>query len=172
MPLTPNFSASQTIGLESIVTLTDTSTGSDGNITQRRVYLIKYDNTYLVPSGTATDYIVWDYVDSSINIDALDKDYALNIRVVWVNAGGSILYQKTSLYQFSLYNETFYYGLTTSQASTPNIINDTFYYTNKMNLRVDLDSAAQAVELGGSISNAQYCLDNATNYRLNAAKFF
>lgn len=170
--LTPNFSANQTIGLESIITLTDTSTGSDGAIASRRVYLRKYDGTFLVPQGVTTDYIEWDYSDSSININALDKDYALSIEVEWLNSGGTVLYNKVILFQFSLYNETFYYGLTQTQTSQPNIIYNTLFYEYKMKLRVELDSAANSVTLGGSISNAQYSLDRATELRLNQAKYF
>ena len=81
MALTPLFTSSQTVGLPNIITITDTSTGSDVLVTQRRVYLIKQDGTYLVPVGTTTDYIVWDYADVSIDIDALDKDYCLNVKV-------------------------------------------------------------------------------------------
>jgi hypothetical protein len=172
MPLVPNFSASQTIGLPSVVTLTDTSTGSDGTITARRVYLQKYDDTNLVPSGNTTGYVEWDFADSSINIDALDKDYALNIKVEWLNASNVIVYSKVLLFQFSLYNEQFYYDLTRIQTSNPNIIYNTQYYENKMALRVELDSAANSVSLGGNISNAQYSLDRATYYRINQAKLF
>ena len=55
MPLVPNFTASQFSGTPSIITLTDTSTGSDVTIAKRRVYLLQSNGTFLVPTGTTTD---------------------------------------------------------------------------------------------------------------------
>ena len=56
MPFVQNFSVSQTLGEESIVTITDTSTGADAAITQRRVYLITSQGEYLVESGNTGTY--------------------------------------------------------------------------------------------------------------------
>ncbi len=84
MALVNSFSQSQPVGAPSIITLTDTSTGSDSSITERRVYLRKSDGLFLVPPGTETDYIVWDYADATIDIDVLSKDRALLITVEWI----------------------------------------------------------------------------------------
>ena len=46
MPLVPNFTASQYSGTPSVITLTDTSTGSDVTITSRRVYLLQSNGTF------------------------------------------------------------------------------------------------------------------------------
>ena len=39
MPFNPSFTTSQTIGVPESVNFADTSTGSDGSITARRVYM-------------------------------------------------------------------------------------------------------------------------------------
>ena len=83
MPLVPNFTASQYSGTPSVITLTDTSTGSDGTIAKRRVYLLQANGTFLVPAGTTTEYIEWDLVDVSIALDVLSQDSALSITVQW-----------------------------------------------------------------------------------------
>lgn len=84
MSFLPSFTVSQPIGENNIVTVTDTSTGTNSAINARRVYLRKSDGTFLVPEGTATDYVDWAWVDTSIDIDVLDKDYALEITVEWL----------------------------------------------------------------------------------------
>ena len=146
--------------------LTDTSTGSDAAITSRRVYLTNSDGDYVVPTGNSTNYVEWPYADSSITIDCLTEDTALSVRVDWLDVSNGILYTKTILCGFTGYNEAFYYQLTQGQISS-NIINDTTYYNNKMNLRVAIDSGNQAIEVGEDIFSAQSCYDIATNLRLN-----
>ena len=81
----PSFAVSQNLGFPSVIVLTDTSTGTDETISQRNVYLQKADGTFLVPEGTTTNYIVWSIVLNTISIDVLDKDYALNVMVDYVN---------------------------------------------------------------------------------------
>lgn len=163
---------SQSFGTPSVVTATDTSTGSDAAIASRKITLTTYNGTTLVPAGTTTTFVAWPLLTNPLSIDALDKDYALSIRVDWLDAGGTVLYTKTQLYQFSMYNEEFYYSLTSRQSSVPSIIMDNVYYMNKLKLRVNLDSAQQAVFYGEDISSAQYCLDAATELRLNQNKYF
>ena len=169
MPLTPLFTASQTIGLPNIITLTDTSTGSDVAITSRRVYLVNSAGEYVVPSGTTTDYIVWSYSDASISLDVLTQDTALNITVQWLNVGNTVLYTKTTLFCFTLYGEQFLFNLTEAEAAitNPSIIQDSDYLTNFFNLRLCIDNANQAVSIGGNIyvsqsqlSKEQYIINN------------
>ena len=172
MALTPLFTTSQTVGLPSIITVTDTSTGSDVLVTQRRVYLIKNDGTYLVPTGTTTNYIAWAYADASIDIDALDKDYCLNVRVDWLNVSGTVLYTKTVLTLFSLYNKTFYYSLTQFQAANFAVTQDKNYYDNKAKLWTYIISAENAVSIGGDIGNSQLAINSATYLTDNENLFF
>ena len=59
LALTVNFSTSQTPGSPGDIIFTDTSTGSDGSVTQRRIYIQSAAGDYLVESGTSTQYEVW-----------------------------------------------------------------------------------------------------------------
>lgn len=174
MPLVPNFTASQTIGLPSIISLVDTSTGSDVLITSRRVALIDSQGNYITAAGTFTTptYTTWAYASSSTSIDCLTTDMALLITVDWLNVGGSVLYTKTTLYDFTMYSETFYYGLTQNQTSSPNIVNDTNYYNNKMILRCNIDEANNAVTYGSDIVSSQAALDRAAYLIANENDYF
>jgi len=85
MPLTQNFTVSSIKGSPSDLLFQDNSTGSDSNLTERRIYLQKYNGQYLVPSGSTADYIVWPLATNPFILTGiLDKDYALSIRVDWV----------------------------------------------------------------------------------------
>ena len=162
MALNPSFLTSQTIGAPSIIHFEDNSTGSDGAIVGRRIYLQKADGTYLVPDGTTTDYIVWALVDTTIDVNVLPVDMALNVRVDWVATGGSVLYTLTKLQLYQLYSNTFYYNTIQLQASMPNVINDSNYWGNVSELQSYIDNAVQAVALGGDIAAAQNACDKAT----------
>ena len=172
MPLTPNFTASQNYGTPSVITLTDTSTGSDGTIAKRRVYMLQANGTYLVPTGTTTSYVDWALVDTSINLDVLAQDSALSITVQWLTSGNVVVQSKTTSFAFTAYNETFYYGLTESQVANSNLTASTNWYQNKMTLRVELDSATQAISFASDIFSAQSALNRATYISTNSNFFF
>lgn len=175
MPLIPNFSTSQQAGLPSNVIITDTSTGSDAAIFERAVYLVDYAGNYVVPAGTTTNYVLWPLAQTSISINCLTQDTALAITVNWVDSSGVMLYTKTSLSGFTLYNETFYYSLTQGQAAVGNpsyILQDNAYFQNKSRLRCLIDSGNQAITLGYDITSAQECYDLATYMVTNQNIFF
>lgn len=175
MPISPSFTTSQTIGQPSIIKLTDTSTGSDVTVVERRVYLVDALGEYVVPVGTTTDYVVWAIGNSTIDIDCLTKDMALNITVDWVNVSGTTVVTYTLLRGFTLYNETYYYSLTQAQASQslpPSLIQDTNYYNNKMKLRVEIDNGNQAITYGGDIASSQECYDRASYLVANENFYF
>lgn len=164
--LIPNFYATQTLGLPSKITLVDTSTGSDVAITSREILLTLFDGSLLTPA------VSWTPSLSIKTLDYLTEDTALQITVIWKDVNGATLYSKTELYVFTMYNETFDYSLTSSQASTPLIVNDSNYYLNRIKLRTEIDNAKTAVSIGGSISNAQYSCDRATYLSSNPNLFF
>lgn len=180
MALIPSFSVSQPVGENSVLTITDTSTGSDSDITERRVYLRKSDGTFLKPTGTTTDYVLWDYAESSVDIDCLDKDYALLITVQWVQivtvsgvvVATNILYDDSALTGLTAYNEDFDYGLTTILASNPLLINDNSFRSNKFDLRTFIDAGNQAIEVGADIESAQLCYNQATAIRISNQYYF
>ena len=172
MALTPNFTATQIAGSPSEIVLTDTSTGSDGAITSRRVYVQQSNGEFLVQSGTSTEYEVWDYADSSITLDLLTKDVAVRITVQWLDVSNVVLYDKTINTAFTLYNETFDYGLTQLLAANPLLINDNSFWQNKAALRTDIDSGNNALELADDLVAAQSCYDKATELRLNSQYYY
>ena len=172
MAISPNFSASQNYGTPNIITLTDTSTGSDGTIAKRRVYLLQSNGQYLVPTGTTTNYIDWSLADTSISLDVLTQDTALSITVQWLTSGNVIVASKTTSYAFTAYNETFYYGLTEDQVANANLTSSTDWYQWKMILRVELDSANQAISFASDIFSAQAALNRATYISSNSNYFF
>jgi hypothetical protein len=172
MPLSPNFTASQNSGTPNLIFLTDTSTGSDGTITKRRIYLLQSDGTYLVPAGTATNYIEWALVDVTTSLNVLIQDTALSITVQWLSAANVVVANKTISFAFTAYNETFYYGLTESQVANANLTASTNWYQTKMILRVELDSAYQAISFASDIFSAQAALNRATFISTNQSYFF
>jgi hypothetical protein len=172
VPITPNFSITQSSGDLSSVTLTDTSTGSDGALTIRLVYFRKYDGTYLVPSGTTTDYIVWDILDATLDIaDLLDKDYCLDVTVYWFT-GSTATYSKTILSLFTGYGDLFLRQLTQALGANRITITATNFWVNKNKLRVLLDDAAQAVTLLNDQTIATFCLDEAKKLTDNIQTFY
>lgn len=172
MPITPNFTASQFSGTPSVITLSDTSTGSDVTIASRRVYLLQANGTFLVPAGTTTDYVVWDLVDTSIDLDVLSQDSALSITVQWMSGLNTVVTSKTISFAFTAYNETFYYGLTESQVANSNLSASTNWYQSKLVLRVEIDSADQSITFASDIYSAQAALNRATYISTNQALFF
>lgn len=155
MPLTPNFSCSTSLSSPSILTITDTSTGSDVGLTSRRVYLQKADGTYLVPDGTTTDYIVWSIVDASIDIDVLDIDYALNITVNWMTSTVAT-YTKTILNEFQNYAIIYRYKLIKAISSQSSFYWGANFTQTIFNLTVYMIGADESVSLGNDITNAQF----------------
>ena len=172
MALTVDFSVSQSYDSPSIITLTDTSTGSDGTITNRRIYLQKADGTYLVPTGTTTDYILWSYAVSFKEVDALDKDYGLYITVQWLNGSNTVVYTKAYYFDFPLYSKQFLYNLTLLQAGSPQLLNNPNFLRSKMELFTHVQSASNATELGDNINATQFCLNEAKKLMDNQSLFF
>lgn len=165
-----SFSASQDAGNITIATFTDDSTGLVG-VTGRLIYLRKYDGTYLVPDGTDTDFIVWPYADSTINIDVLDKDYCLDVTVVWLS-GSTSAYDLTELVLFTAYSELFLRNLTMALAGNRTLLTNKNYWSNKIKLRTLVDDAEQAVALINDQTIATQCLDEAKKLTDNIQMFF
>lgn len=168
-----NFTSSQDIGDITVATFEDTSTGLVG-VTGRLIYLRKYDGTYLVPDGTTTDYVYWPYqsgTGDTIDIDCLDKDYCLDVTVVWYS-GSSIAYTKTTLVLFTAYSERFLRNLTYALAGNRNLLTNQNYWFNKCKLRTLVDDASQAVSLVNDQTIATFCLDEAKKLTDNIQAFF
>lgn len=173
MPFVPLFTIAQQTGALTSVILTDTSTGSDVAIVSRRAFFQKYDATYLVPTGTTTNYVVWNYAASTITINnLLFSDFALNVTVQWLDVDNEVLHTKTILSDFSMYNNDFQYSLIYDEATGQASLNDTNWYTNRIALMTELNSAQIAVTNMSNITSAQSCINRATYLRNNKSKFY
>lgn len=116
MSFSPSFTAEQLYATPTILRVTDTGNNiedtiiSEGDntiisesgntliteidptiINDRKVYLRKDDGNYLVPSGVETDYIDFPLNSDYVDIDVLDKDYALEVAVDFNEIGTSIV---------------------------------------------------------------------------------
>lgn len=171
MSFSPNFSTSQSLANISVLTIQDTSVGTDNTLTGRLVYLKKYDGTYLVPTGVTTPYIFWGIGQSSIDIDCLDKDYCLDITVVWYS-GSSASYTKTILTLFRAYSELFLRQLTQAEAANRDLLSDSNFWYNKCKLRTLVDDAIQATAEINDQTIASACLQGAKNLTDNPSMFF
>ena len=170
-----NFSASQTPGVPGTILLTDTSTGTDVAVTQRRVYIQTAAGDYLVEEGVTTEYSPWLDFPSTTGLtltDILDKDYGVRIVCQWLDVSNTVLYDKTLYYGFTCYNEDFDYQLTQTVAGNPLLISDNNFWGNKSLLRGYIDSGNNAVTRNSDIAAAQQCYDMATALRINSQYFF
>jgi len=173
MAFSPAFTCAQNIQAPSTLVIADTSTGSDVAITTRKIYITTANETYLTEAGQSTTptYTQWDEPNATIELDILDQDYALNIRIEWCNSSGTALYTSYNLFCFTLYSNQFYYTLTQLQSTGNLNVNDTVYYTNKEKLKIFIDSANNAVEYASDITGAQQCL-NAAAYMIDNQNLF
>lgn len=172
MPFVPLFTVAQPLGSPSEITLTDSSTGSDGAITQRRVYFQKWNGEYLVEEGTSTEYEAWALADTSDTFDVLPASEALKITVQWLDVSNAVLYDKVGYYGLTEDAEEFDYGLTQNVASNPLLINDNNFWRNKLKLRILIESGNNAITNVSDIYSAQQCYDMATEIQGDAQYLF
>lgn len=171
MAFVPNFTVSQTPATPSNILITDTSTGSDPNITQRKIYITDSAGNPVMPAGQSGIYTLW-LSGASIILNVLTEDQALTISVKWADQFGYVLYQKTSNYCFSQFNQQYFYYLIQVQSQTYNIIQDNRYWQNMATYWANIVGAIKAVELGNDIYGSQVCLNRATTMKNNANNFF
>ena len=175
MPLVASFSAAQTPGVPGTILLTDTSTGTDVAVTQRRVYIQTAAGDYLVEEGVTTEYSPWLDFPSTTELtltDILTKDFACRVVVQWLDVSNTVLYDKTLYYGFTCYNEDFDYELTQTVAGNPLLISDNNFWGNKSTLRGYIDSGNNAITRNSDTAAAQQCYELATNMRTNSQYFF
>jgi len=167
-----SFTVTQTVGEESSVTITSVTSGTDASVTQRRVYLQTDSGDFLVPTGVTTEYNAWALADSSVTIDALDKDYGLRIVVQWLDVNDVVLYDSTQYVGLTLYNESFDYLLVQLMAANAVLIGDNNFFPNKELLRTYIDGGNQAISFADDLYNAQLCYDKATALRVSSQYYF
>lgn len=154
MPLVPSFTVASTSNAAALL-LTDTSTGSDGAITDRKILI---SNAAGAPiTGSPFD---WPIASASITITPLTADQALNIQVNWNNSSAVALYTQSQLFAAEQYAEQFEYSLIQQMAATTNlsILNDFQFFENLSKLRTLIDSASRATVTGVDIFSSQFCI--------------
>ena len=173
MAFSPAFTVAQGIDATSFI-ITDTSTGSDGLITDRQIFLQKADGTYLTPTGSTTDYIDFPLSDgSSITLTGiLAIDYALSITINWNNSGGTALYTLTQSFDFIGNDEQFMYGLVQGIAANRGILQNFNFVMNCFEISMYVDYSQNAVTTGNDIQSAQQLLSYAQNMINNSMTYF
>lgn len=150
------------------ISITDSSTGSDVLITDRKINVYQANNSLL----GASPYDFPLSVGSSIIINPLDKDYGLTIVATWVNNVGTVLYTATAIGAFVQYGLLFAQSLTQTQEANPNIISDQNFMGNKFNLFTEIQSALNAITSGQSVFSAQSCITRYQKLLVNSSYFF
>lgn len=160
MPLTPNFITTQDLSNPNLITFTDTSSGTDGTITTRYIFVQLWDGSYLVPKGTTTNYIVWDYANSSIVLDLINKSQAVKVTVQWfADVNSSAVYELSENIEWGLFDYLFLFQLLQTQTSSPNVINNPTFYEQTLNMIVNLFQAENAILPMGDIYSSQAAFD-------------
>ncbi len=169
MAFNGNFSVSQGVDVQSF-TLTDTSTGSDVNLTGRTIYLYLADGTLL--GGGA---INWPLSDGSTKTltGYLPKDYSLNILVTWQSSApiGGSTYSKAEVVTFTGNSNAFAYGLLQQIAATQSLTSDNDFEANFAILNSEILNAGRASTYGNQ-GNAQQCLDRIYNMIIKQQFYF
>jgi len=167
-----SITAESVSGVASDILFTDLSP-NDGSVVTRRLYVSDDTGAFLVEEGSDLEYSVWDYADSTIQLDLLSKDYAVKIVCQWLDVNDDIVADYTiDGTGFVQYNENFSYQLTQLLAANPLLFGDNNYRKNKSDLRDAIDSGNQALTQATSLYNAQRCYDIGTELRLSSQYFF
>ncbi len=172
MPLTPNFTTSQSLGYPSKINLTDASTGSDGAVASRRIYPTNSAGSAVVSDGNTNNYEDWALSDVSTVIDILPYDMALFMRVDWLDSGGTVLYTKTIPNVYRLYAITQYINLLKAQSGNVNLINRGNFYQNLTKLLCSLKQAYDAIYYAGDVASSQRALDVCKELIDNKSYFY
>ena len=172
MSFVQNFSPSQNIVSPSVLILDDTSTGIDGSITDRFVTIQTYDGTYLKPIGNSGNSIEWTLSSgNTIDIDCMDKDYAILITVSWFG-GSTVLYTKQILAVFTAYARTFRVKLLKALESNPNQIDSVNFFNVFSGITCYIDGADESIALMNDITLSQLCNTKAKYFIDNPALSF
>lgn len=152
-----------------VFTLQDISTGADVNLTGRTIFLREADGSLLVPG------IPWAIGNNTITLDVLNKDIALDVEVIWTSSAplaAPSSYVKKLLKVFTALGEAFNYRLIQLQSANPSVIKSSGYRDSKMDLRIALDNARDAVAEGEDIYSAQQMVERSNSLIANEKYFF
>lgn len=169
MAFNGNFTAVQSSDISGF-TITDTSSGADGGLTDRQVFI------YTVSGALLTGAVIdWPIANGPLVLTGiLPKDYSLSILVNWISSSplpSPSTYSKTSINTFTGNTYYFLLGLIQEIAAQQGITNDNQFLVNMNILYTYLDNAnlSQAYNNQG---NAQENLDLAFGMMSNKNLFF
>lgn len=176
MPLSVAITAAQSLGTPSIIILTDASTGTDGTITNRKVYLRTATNQYLTETQQSSSTVAfenWPISDGvTINLDVLTEATTLEVTVVWTTGAGTTVYELTDVIAFTNQDYIFQLGILASQTSTPGVLQDVNYYNSFIQFIVNLDNAEVAAATGDDLYSSQSALNRNQIMIDNEQMFF
>lgn len=174
MALTVSFTASSVSGEPSQILFSDTSTGTDVAVTNRRLYISDDTGAFIVEAGTSTEYEIWALpLINTITLDLLSQASALKIVCQWLNVSNGVLYDYTIAAEgFTEFLEEFLYSQTQLMAANPLLINDNNFWQNYSKCRTLTDAGNQAILQASDLYNAQQCYDAATEIMNNAQYLF
>lgn len=172
MAFSPAFTVSQSAASPNLVVLTDTSTGTDVLITQRRIYITDDTGAYIVPSGTTTDYIEWPLATNPISLNLLTQDTAANIAVQWLDVSNTVLYSDDDDYPLIEYGKQFYFYLIQQLALNPSTYQDSNYASNLALFWTYIIGAINAINIGDSLSASQALMNKETEMQNNQSFYF
>lgn len=173
MAFAGNFTAVQSApNSNNLVIFTDTSVGSDTNITSRQIRPYDAAGNLVLPAGNTSGFIDWPLpLATPLTVNLLPKDYALEITVNWISSApiGGSTYVATILYGFTGYSDAFMYQLVENLSANPALRNTAnwWYWFNRA--QTDLDSTVRALN-NLSILNIQENLDDVKYLIDNRAK--
>ena len=171
MAIAPSISVSQSAITPASVTVTDTSTGTYGTITKRRIYVSDANGEYLTGDGTV-DYDDWALADLSITLTILEEDTAANIRVDWLTVTNVVVDTLNANYPLSQFGKQFFFQLVSAQGLTPGIYQDANYSGNVAIFWANIVAGDNAVTYGNSISAAQNCYNREIEMMNNQSFYF
>ena len=166
--LVPSFTVSNNDVTTSSFSVVDTSTGADAAIANRLIYISLSDGSLF--TGAPIQFPL--SAGNSISPNILTSDFSFSMQIQWVDANGVVVEQISQIGVFTGFLEWFFYGLTQQIAAQSNIQNDSVFYDNWSKLRVLIDSASQAISIGGSIFNAQNMILMAQQLSTNPNLYF
>lgn len=173
MSFASSFTTYQVLGAPANAVFNDTSSGSDGAIVSRRIYIKDSSGSFLVPTGISTQYNVWSIATNPLTIVGVFlKDEAVTIVVQWLDVSNNVLYDSTQIVGYTLFNETFDYTTTQAMAGNPTLINDNNWFYYKSLVRTFIDSGNQAISFASDVYNAQLCYQAATDIRTKKQYLF
>lgn len=170
---TYSFTASQSIGILSQVTFTDTSTGLPGGLTSRRISIQLANGNWLDTNGESSTivYITWPIADSTLTVSLLSENTACDITVDWMT-GSTVTGTATNPTAFVEYDYVFAYDLIGNQTASPGIVQDANYYSNFSQFIVNLFNEENAVRTGSDIYSSQEFMNMNLFMQQNSNDYF